>query len=417
MDDFTKARKAFYARIEGYWADLYGEEYSLYDLYEMTKEEVHKIRESTNRIGHIFFKTAALLRTVDDETLLMLGFPRETLTYLRINSLSVESVIARLDLIGTGQSYKCMEINSDTPTFIKELHHVNGLICEAFDRHNPNQGYEKQLALAVEKAVIESLEYLGEALEAPHVVFTAHADNVEDANTAAYLRSLLPYPSSFVPLDQLQIIRHVGLFDGEGNPIHVLYRQTFPVENFIEDEDEEGNPIGIWLLELAEQKKVALVNPPSAFLLQSKAVQAIIWGLHEEGSPYFTEEEHRWIGEHFLPTYLEPDRFLESGTKYVMKPAFGREGDTVKIFEGDGTVSAEDGHNSYAHYLPVYQKYAELPTAAFQTEKGERRGSFMFGSFLIGGKAGAIGIRIGSPITDNLSYFLPVGITKREVGS
>ncbi|SFE99485.1 Glutathionylspermidine synthase [Paenibacillus catalpae] len=412
MGDYSKTREAFYSQIEGYWADLYGEEYSLYDLFMITKEEVHKIRESTNRIGHIFYKTAFLLRTVDDETLLALGFPRETLPYIRVKSLSVESVIARLDLIGTGQTYKCMEINSDTPTFIKELHHVNGLVCEAFNQHNPNAGFEEQLALAVEKAVIESLEYLGDHLDAPHVVFTAHGDNVEDANTAAYLRSLLPFPSSFVPLDQLQIIRHEGLFDEEGRQIHVLYRQTFPVENFIEDEDEKGNPIGLWLLELIEQKKLAVVNPPSAFLLQSKAVQAIIWALHEEGSPYFTEEEHQWIEEHFLPTYLEPDRFHESRTKYVMKPAFGREGDTVKIFEGNGTLAAEDSHNSYAHYLPVYQQYVELPTAGFQTEKGERQGSYMFGSFLIGGKAGAIGIRIGSPITDNLSYFLPVGITK-----
>ncbi|GLX69208.1 glutathionylspermidine synthase family protein [Paenibacillus glycanilyticus] len=414
MNDHSKERAAFYSGIEGYWADLYGEEYSLYDLYDMTGEEVHKIRESTNRIGHIFYKTAQLLRTVDDETLLMLGFPRETLAYIRIRSLSVESVIARLDLIGTGETYKCMEINSDTPTFIKELHLVNGLICEAFDRHNPNGGYEKQLALAVEKAVIESLEYLGlgESPEPAHIVFTAHGDNIEDANTAAYLRSLLPFPSRFVPLDQLQIIRHEGLFDEEGNSIHVLYRQTFPVENLIEDEDEAGNPIGLWLLELIEQKKLAFVNPPSAFLLQSKAVQAIIWGLHEEASPYYTEEEHRWIEEHFLPTYLEPDRFLESRTKYVRKPAFGREGDTVAIFEGDGTVAAEDSHNSYGHFLPVYQKYAELPKAEFRTEKGERQGSYMFGSFLVGGKAGAIGIRIGNPITDNLSYFLPIGITK-----
>ncbi|NIK67490.1 glutathionylspermidine synthase family protein [Paenibacillus sp. BK033] len=414
MKDFAEERSAFYSGIEGYWADLYGEEYSLYDLYDVTKEEVHKIRESTNRIGHIFCKAAQLLRTVDDETLLMLGFPRATLSYLRMRSLSVESVIARLDLVKAGDTYKCMEINSDTPTFIKELHHVNGLVCEAFDRHNPNKGYETQLAFAVEKAVIESLEYLGDDPIAPHVAFTAHGDNVEDASTALYLQSLLPLPSTFVPLDQLQIIRHIGLYDGEGNRIHVLYRQTFPVENFIEDEDEEGNPIGLWLLELIERKKLAVINPPSAFLLQSKAVQAIIWGLHEERSPFFTEEEQRWIGEYFLPTYLEPDRFLKERTKYVMKPAFGREGDTVKIFDGDGTLAAEDKHNSYAHYLPVYQEYVELPTAAFRTEKGEREGSYMYGSFLVGGKAGAIGIRIGSPITDNLSYFMPVGITKSE---
>lgn len=89
--------------------------------------------------------------------------------------------------------------------------------------------------------------------------------------------------------------------------IDVLYRQTFPIESLITDEDDEGNPIGQWLLELVEEGKLMIMNPPSAFLLQSKAVQAIIWGLHEEYHPFYTDEEHEWIEEYFLPTYLEPD--------------------------------------------------------------------------------------------------------------
>ena len=38
----------------------------------------------------------------------------------------------------------------------------------------------------------------------------------------------------------------------------------------------------------------------------------------------------------------------------------------------------------------------------------------MYGCFYINGQASAIGIRAGRQITDNESYFLPVGLEKEE---
>lgn len=412
-NDFSQRRTQFYASIPDYWADLYGQEYSLYDVCELSAAEVLRIREATHRIGHLFARTVSLLRTVDDDTLLSLGFPAAALSYIRLHKLSVESVIARLDLVKSGDTYKCIEINADTPTFIKEVHHINGIICDHFDLHNPNEGFEKQLALAVERAIVESLDGQGLAIgSTPNIVFTAHADHIEDYCTTQYLMSLTQLPSRFVPLDQLQIIQNDGLYDERGIRIDVLYRQTFPVEIMLEDTDEEGNPIGQWLLELVEQDKLAVINPPSSFLMQSKAVQAVIWGLHEELSPYFTTEEHTWIEQHCLPTYLEADTFLDRQCWYVKKPAFGREGDTVQIIDGSGKVVTADHQSTYAHHLSVYQQYVELPQAQYRTVNGLRQGSCLIGSFLIGGRAGAIGMRIGDAITNNGSYYLPVGIRK-----
>ncbi len=72
-------------------------------------------------------------------------------------------------------------------------------------------------------------------------------------------------------------------------------------------------------MELVEEEKLIIINPPSAFLLKKKAVQAIIWSLHEENHPFYTEREHGWIEEYFLPTYLEPDYFLQKGQSYVKR--------------------------------------------------------------------------------------------------
>jgi len=151
------------------------------------------------------------------------------------------------------------------------------------------------------------------------------------------------------------------------------------------------------------------VNPPSAFLLQSKAIMALIWGLHEEEHSFYTPEEHNAIHKYFLPTYLDPDVFLQQGQSFVKKPSFSREGDTVEIFSNTGKKIAEDIHKTYKDELPVYQQFIELPQTMIQTEQGPKRAHYMYGCFYINGKASAIGIRAGGQITDNGSYFLPIG--------
>ncbi|KAB2331303.1 glutathionylspermidine synthase family protein [Bacillus mesophilum] len=403
--DYRTKRKQFYEKIEGFWHDLYGEEYALYDIKPLEQAEADRIRLISERIGAVFFKTASLLRKVPNETLLEMGFPAETLSYIRLKTMDSESVVARLDLIPSGDSYKCIEINADTPTFIKELFSINGEICREFGMIDPNEGMEAKLRNAVQESIKKSSQK-----KEPHIVFTAHEDNIEDRETVLYLQKGID--SKFTPLHKLHIEKGVGLFDERGKQIDILYRQTFPIENLIKDEDDKGNLIGLWLLELIEDGKLTVINPPSAFLLQNKAVQAIIWGLHEEDHPFFTEEEHSWIGEYFLPTYLEADYFIQNGIPFVKKPIFGREGDTVEIFNRSGNLVLADAQSSYTDYLSVYQQYIEHPSMDFQSEKGKQNGKLLLGSFLLNGKPGAIGYRIGETITNNLSYYLPAGIRR-----
>ena len=412
MSSYHEKRSRFYEGITNFWADLYGEEYALFDMHLLEREEVKQIRRVSDRVGHIFFKVCRLLREVPDETLLEMGFPIETHSFLRLKTLQAESVISRLDLIPTKDGYKCIEINSDTPTFIKELYAVNGKVCREYSVENPNDGMEERLRQAVRGSIMEGLE--GKNLIHPHIIFTAHDDNIEDRETVTYLQQLSGLPSKFTPLHQLQIQKGIGLFDEEGKRIDVLYRQTFPIENLITDQDEDENPIGVWLLELVEQGKLVLINPPSAFLLQNKAVQAVIWGLHEQDHSFFTQEEHEWIGTYFLPTYLEAEPFLQREESYVKKPSFGREGDTVEIFKRDGQLVHANAERNYTNYIAVYQKYVESQTVSFHSEKGIQEGKLLIGSFLLNGKSAALGCRVGGEITNNLSYYLPIGVRGGE---
>ena len=73
----------------------------------------------------------------------------------------------------------------------------------------------------------------------------------------------------------------------------------------------------------------------------------------------------------------------------------------------------QNAHQTYKASLPIFQKYIELPVVSLETEKGIEKLSYVFGSFLIAGKASSIGIRAGEKITGNESYYLPVGIKRR----
>lgn len=408
MDNYKIKRDHFYSGIDNFWPDLYGEEYALFDISIIDQDEVEAIRLCTNRIGRIFFKVSKLLRNVDQDTLSQLGYPDETLDFIRLNTINMESVIARLDLIKTDSTYKCIEINSDTPTFIKELFSVNGSVATQFGLANPNDGMENQLAGAVRAAVAASAKWL-EEIE-PYVVFTAHDDSIEDRNTVLYLQDLYSLPSKFIALDKLRIIPGNGLYDDTGCKIDILYRQTFPIESLIVDEDESGNKIGLWLLELVKTKKLAIINPPSSFLLQNKAVQAVIWGLHENNDLFFTKEEHDWIDEYFLPTYFEAEPFLTKQAPFVKKPIFGREGDTVEIYSPTGKLRMEEKNKNYNKVPSIFQQYIELPAVTFNSEKGKQKGHILTGSFLVNGESSALGYRVGGEITNNLSCFLPVGL-------
>lgn len=411
----NEARQQFYSQINHFWHDLFDTEYALFDIKVESIETIQRIRKATARIGHIFTKIAHLLRQLDDATLLALGFPIETFAVIRMKLLPIDSVIARLDLVVLPDSIKVLELNADTPTFIKETFHVNGKVCEEFGYGDPNIGCDSQLQTAIRKALQLSCRDVSN----PNIVFAAHDDHEEDKMTTFYLKELFGLPSQYLDFHELRLLMEPenerGLYDQHDRKIDVLYRQTYPLEHAILDEDPTTyEKVGQLLLEFVANGELAMINPSSAFLLQSKAVMAVIWGLHEQRHPFFNDDEHKWIADYFLPTYLEPDLFLEKGLTYVKKPAFGREGDTVAIFSSAGNIMQQEIHKTYIDELAVYQQFIELPTTVVQTEQGVKELNYMYGSFLINGEPSAVGIRAGGQITNNTSYFLPVGVERAE---
>ncbi|EOP41907.1 glutathionylspermidine synthase family protein [Bacillus cereus] len=409
MSQYIKKRKEFYSNYLHFWSDLYECEYSLFHVFPITEQTMKQLQVATERMGKIFFKTARILRNLSNEQLLELGFPTASLPFIRLKGMYPESVISRFDFALTEDNrIKMLEFNSDTPTFIVECFQMNGKVCEELDYDDPNANQERLLSSGITKAVMEFTK----GMEEPNVVFTAHPEHIEDWNTTMYLSGLCHVENKVMPMTELRITDD-ALVDRDGLPIDVLYRQTYPIEDLIEDQDPEtGDLVGVELLQLVKEGKLFIINPLSAFLLQPKSIQCLIWGLAEEGA-FYTSEEQKWIKEYMLPTYLEPDLFLGK-SPFVQKPSFGREGDTITIRDKDTNIMIRNAHETYKSSLPIFQKYTELPVVFLETEKGIEKLSYVFGAFLIAGKASSIGIRAGEKITGNESYYLPVGIKKEE---
>ncbi|MBK5473511.1 MULTISPECIES: glutathionylspermidine synthase family protein [Bacillus] len=409
MSQYIKKRKEFYSNYPHFWSDLYECEYSLFHVFPITEQTMKQLQVATERMGKIFFKTARILRNLSNEQLLELGFSTASLPFIRLKGMYPESVISRFDFALTEDNrIKMLEFNSDTPTFIVECFQMNGKVCEELDYDDPNANQERLLSSGITKAVMEFTK----GMEDPNVVFTAHPEHIEDWNTTMYLSGLCHVENKVMPMTELRITDD-ALVDRDGIPIDVLYRQTYPIEDLIEDQDPEtGDLVGVELLQLVKEGKLFIINPLSAFLLQSKSIQCLIWGLAEEGA-FYTSEEQKWIKEYMLPTYLEPDLFFGK-SPFVQKPSFGREGDTITIRDKDTNIMIRNAHETYKSSLPIFQKYTELPVVFLETEKGIEKLSYVFGAFLIAGKASSIGIRAGEKITGNESYYLPVGIKKEE---
>ncbi|HFK1706907.1 TPA: glutathionylspermidine synthase family protein [Bacillus mycoides] len=409
MSQYIKKRKEFYSNYPHFWSDLYECEYSLFHVFPITEQTMNQLQVATERMGKIFFKTARILRNLSNEQLLELGFPTASLPFIRLKGMYPESVISRFDFALTEDNrIKMLEFNSDTPTFIVECFQMNGKVCEELDYDDPNANQERLLSSGITKAVMEFTK----GMEEPNVVFTAHPEHIEDWNTTMYLSGLCHVENKVMPMTELRITDD-ALVDRDGLPIDVLYRQTYPIEDLIEDQDPEtGDLVGVELLQLVKEGKLFIINPLSAFLLQPKSIQCLIWGLAEEGA-FYTSEEQKWIKEYMLPTYLEPDLFFGK-SPFVQKPSFGREGDTITIRDKDTNIMIRNAHETYKSSLHIFQKYTELPVVFLETEKGIEKLSYVFGAFLIAGKASSIGIRAGEKITGNESYYLPVGIKKEE---
>jgi glutathionylspermidine synthase len=347
----------------------------------------------------VYERVAPLLRALPGEGLDALGIPAAAHEVVRLRDKRAgETLVGRFDLLRDEDgAYRVVELNAETPFFIVESFVESGRRARAAGFRDPNEGELERLG----DALRDALEPLDAGARIGVVATNVHR---EDAGTACMLRDLIASRIEaevvFVPVHELAV-DDGEVVDAEGR-LDALYR-CYPLEHFANDPD------GALLFDAVLRGACRLLNPPSALALQSKATQALIWGLYERGE-LFGAREREIVARAFLPTYLDrPD----DGDIYVRKPVLGREGVGVTILDGTGAEIAhgERATSAYAEQPAVFQRYVRAPRRRVRRADGiEIDGEELTTCFVVAGRPSAVGMRLGGPVIDTWSYFAPVGV-------
>jgi glutathionylspermidine synthase len=417
---YREWRRAYYARFPQFWGTFPGEsreEYAIYGALEISHEHASALRQASTRLYQIMTRLASVLQQADDQSLIAIGIPLPAIPYSRIAMPEMPAVMCgRFEFAMTAEGPKLLEFNAETPTFVVELFSMNGQVCADFDLLDPNLHCQEQLAQAIHSSITAGMAWIEpRQRETASVVFSSYANSQEYRNTTEFYRNLLnfrgsmPYRTSFCGLDQLRVTPDC-LFTADGEPIDVLYK-LYPTEFLIEDRAPDGTPVGLALMELVRKRRLAIINPPIAFVLQNKALVAVLWALHMVQSDFFSAEEHEWIEQYILPTFLDPHDAHGQPVfegQHVLKPVYGREGVSIAIRNG-GEIVEQSEDKLYNDQVMISQHYVALPTTTIQTEDGLTEVNLVHNCFIVGGVPSAIGVRACRKlIFDDYSYFLPI---------
>jgi glutathionylspermidine synthase len=385
------------------WATLFqdGEwnQYMSLDVHQFSHSEWDAIQLASKQICQVLQKTYQLIYN-NTEYLLQLGLPESTLNLITVESEYFSDFI-RLDLAVNNAQIKILEINSDTPSGWVEGSVANKILCEEWGFNSPNN-----LEQPVKKAWEKILQRYA-IQDTDTIYFTAYNWHDEDRETTQFFRRQCPHKrTEFVDIGKI-IVTEDGVYSPSGAPIRFLYR-LYPLEYLDEDRDATQQPIGHWLIRHLVDGRVKIINPPSAFIMQSKAVMALIYQLFLEHSPLFSNEEHHIIERYFLPTYFEVSPFIKQNQAFVAKPFWGREGGGVTIYDKNQQIIQEDRTPYYWQQSKIYQQFTPLPKLTVGTWDGDYTGHLLTGVFVVQGEPAGMLLRVGEPITGNLSMFCGV---------
>ncbi|TSI05745.1 glutathionylspermidine synthase family protein [Lysinibacillus sp. BW-2-10] len=407
-------RKAFYSQFNQFFADFADLEYALYDVMMMKKEKIDEIQYATNILWKVFSKVGKQFKKLKKEQLLALGIREEMIPYLHLDYLPQQSILARFDFICTEiGDIKLIELNGDTPFLIQETFEMNRALCNQFNFCNPNE--ESVIIKSLSSALFSAMTYL-KLKETPVVVITGkeETEDLEEYCQVQYLKRILPFEIKYVPISQLIIYptdnEHIkrGLYTPSMEKIHILFRPAHPIEFLIDDVAEDGDQIGLHLLDLVKDQQLAIINSPAAYILQSKILLWLIW--EKRNNPLlFTKEERETINKYMLPTYMSADSFLQSEQPFVKKPVFSREGNTIEIYNSEGEKINTSQHQHYTDNLYIYQQYVEMPSITIQLKDSQHEKKWLIGSFIADDQACGIACRVGNQITEWDSHWLAIG--------
>ncbi|MCD1258834.1 glutathionylspermidine synthase family protein [Paenibacillus athensensis] len=369
------------------WADLEQETYWLDELVVLQRSVYNELKQAAALLWQVFDKAARFVIGRHD-LYQALSIPQvlwDGLDRLEPNPPGLLSRYARFDFsVSSEGAIKLLELNADTPTGYVEASIATPWLCAQYGVDCPNEAMPELVRAAWDA-------------EAPdYAACIAYGEHLEDTGTIDALVAHSGRAARCIDCLDLSIDEGV-VKDGEQREIRRMFA-LYPKEWMGVDDGGEA------LAYALEEGFLQLFNPLHAVILQSKGLQAIIWGLHELESELFTPAEHVAIAAYMLPTYTQP--VLDGA--YVSKSMFGREGGSVQLFDADGQLETvdRDGFDTSVFFKRIYQRRADLPELHLSAGKLH----LLTGMFVINGQPCGLLGRAGGKITGNTSHFVAIGV-------
>lgn len=408
---FKQERDLFYNQFQEFHANYGEEEYALYQTYKIDKQLEENIKEATNQLWNIFMKMKQYILTLSKEELEHLHIDANLQRYLSLDYLTNHSFLSRIDFIVNPETneVKMIELNNETPFYVVEAFQMNNAYLLHKEGIAQNRHYLQNLLNAFNQTLEDSKRFLNKDDVTVYILTCAENEDLEEFSLAWFYKNLFEsiHPVEFVHYTDLNIHKNDGVYDAHGNQIDVLFHPAYPIEFLQNDVSSSNEPIGLWLLDLIEQQKLAFINSPTTHFMQNKTLLAFLWTLHELNIPIFTEEEHGFIDKYFLPTYMNSFKLEMEDKAYVKKPIFGRNGASVEIYDKEQKLVVKNSETHLDYMDMVYQEYMEMPKVNVILEGKEQEKKLMISSFITNGEYTGLVTIVGDDIIDDECHWLP----------
>ena len=294
----------------------------LYGSLLLEKNTVDEIKFATKELWRILKTVKEAIIEFEDDELIRMGYPENLVSFMKIDYLNRYSPLSRFDFIIGDNGIKTIGLNTVSPSLIKETLQTNHQVVEyensrskkmIFQKtksekskienpkienpknenwkikisefikgknekmnflNSPNENAKDSIKASYLETLYEASKYVGILNPMIVVASLPYEDDKENYRQVKFIYDNMPYNYGRVDLlniKSLNIVDGEGIFKPNGEKVDILVVPALQHMKFAEDK----------IFKLVEQKKLALINPPSAHILQNKFSLYFLWNMYK----------------------------------------------------------------------------------------------------------------------------------------
>lgn len=412
----------------------YDDRYPSLSMQAFSADFYDEIRHASRRLFQIFCKAAKVFQMAPVDFARNMDMPENLIPYLhKSNALGLPTWLSRFDFVlDVNGNLRMVELNADTPCFLIESYYANEIAANYVGRKHPNKACREELRIFLKRMynavlsakygrdVYESMIANGGCPSKEPFVFSCFHDYFEDYGTTQFLMNELK--SACLEADTRFLSFYDMKIDDDGIPLAdgshatLLYR-LHPMELLIDEQTPDNEPLGEMFLDLYEENRFALFNPPESIILQNKSFMSLVYALYLT-EQFFTKPDRDIIERYLAPSYFENDFSSLDDGLYIQKEIWGREGRHVQVVQKCGDTSELYMEKLVDNYDDIvcrdskkvmYQDFIQQKRFTHTVDSGTKDGFLTVSCFMLGDQASAVGCRFSpEEIAGTEAYFVPL---------